>query len=225
MQSECVDISWDGLEHELRTLRAFLGRRCNDSNEADDVVQETLLRAARFRARLVDERNLRPWLLRIAASVLRDHVRRERRRPNLGDSENLLDALAGREGEPGGWECGALLAIEGQYVRRESLLDELERALSETDFEERRALAGHYGTGLCREVADPALAPQSPTRRKELLYRARQKLHRRLTTRVRCALQETGRSSCAPHAAASHVRGRVAPASNPETGASCAQRV
>lgn len=224
MQSECVEVSWDGLDQEVRTLRAFLGRRCNDANEADDVVQETLLRAARFRARLVDERNLRPWLLRIAASVLRDHLRRERRRQRVRDSETLLELLAGREGEPGGCECGPLFAIEGQYVQRESLLDELDCALAETGFEERRALAGHYGAGMCREMADPALAPHSPARRKELLYRARQKLHRRLTTRVRCVLPEGDAEPRAARRAADNDRGRVAPANNPETGARCAQR-
>ncbi len=225
MHTEHAEISWDGLDLQLRALRAYLARRCHDANEADDVVQETLLRAARFRARLSDERNLRPWILRIAATVLRDHVRRERRQQRVHGSEALLAQMIGREEEPGGWESEDLLSIEGQAVRRESLLEELELALAESEVEERRALARLYGAGLCCEAGEPVCASEPPMRRKDLLYRARRKLQRRLTSRVRCVVLGADEPLLQPRGTTHTGRGRGAPAVHPESGAARAQRV
>src|SRR5262249_2916342 len=50
---------WYGLEELRPLLRNFLRRHCRDGFELEDVVQETLLRAARYRGSLSDSRNLR----------------------------------------------------------------------------------------------------------------------------------------------------------------------
>ena len=68
---------WRGLAELEPQVRAFARRRCRDMHELDDVVQETLLRAARYRRGLTDETRLKSWTLRIAANVMRDRLDRE----------------------------------------------------------------------------------------------------------------------------------------------------
>jgi len=184
-------ISWDGLEEHTQTLRAYLARHCRDSNQADDVAQEALVRAARFRSRVQDVRHLRGWLLRIAASALRDYLRRERRRQGIEGAEELIARQEGREPEPGAWAECELLCLEGQLVERAQLMSEIDLALAEDEERDRHLLARIYGADLCRET--PAFGddeePLAPARRKERLWRARQRLHRRLSQRVRCVVR------------------------------------
>lgn len=64
---------------------------CRDPDLADDVVQETMIRAFRSLDRLQDERAIRPWLLTIAR---REHARvYERKRFDTRD----VDALSATE--------------------------------------------------------------------------------------------------------------------------------
>jgi RNA polymerase sigma-70 factor (ECF subfamily) len=49
-----------------------------DPHAAEDLTQDTFLRAWPARARLRDERALRVWLFRIAANLWRDRLRRDR---------------------------------------------------------------------------------------------------------------------------------------------------
>ena len=92
---------WRGLERLEDDLRAYLCRRCRDQSEMDDVVQETLLRAARYRRSLCDPAKLRGWAMRIAANVLRDHVRRECRMQRRELLESGWESFEGREPIPG----------------------------------------------------------------------------------------------------------------------------
>jgi RNA polymerase sigma factor (sigma-70 family) len=58
----------------------YLRRVCWRAGEADDLSQETFLRAYRAWARLTPGANVRAWLFTIATNVYRNHVRSERRR-------------------------------------------------------------------------------------------------------------------------------------------------
>lgn len=69
-------------------LRAFIRRRVSDDATADDLMQETLLKVYRSRARWPDGERLEAWLYRIARNTIIDHYRR--RRP----TEELPAALA-----------------------------------------------------------------------------------------------------------------------------------
>jgi len=229
LRTDDIEISWDGLEEHVQALRAFLARRCRDWNQADDVAQEALLRAARFRTRVLDERNLRGWILRIGSSVLRDHLRRERRQMHIEGADDLLARHEGRENEPGLQADGELLYLEGQLVERAQLMSEVDLALAEEDVRDRRMLARSYGAGLCCECADerdddcePEPLPQ--VRRKERLFRARQRLYKRLSARVRCVVRCGDEFAPARLAATCTGGGTLAlvPA-EPEPGARCAQ--
>jgi hypothetical protein len=92
---------WRGLEELRPALRTYLKRRCRDLFELEDVVQETLLRAARYRTSLDDSRRLRGWTLRIAINVMRDRLRREARRSRLELGDERLEEIESREPVPG----------------------------------------------------------------------------------------------------------------------------
>jgi RNA polymerase sigma-70 factor (ECF subfamily) len=226
LHSDYAEISWDGLEEHAPALRAYLARRCRDVNQADDVAQEALVRAARFRSRLQDVRNLRGWILRIGSSVLRDHLRRERRQQRIEGADELLTRHEGREPEPGQWGEDELLYLEGQIVERAQLMSEVDLALTEAEEQDRQVLARIYGAELCRESADEIEEqPISTVRRKERLWRARQRLYRRLSARVRCVVR------CGDEFAPARLAGTCTGGGafafvpeEPEPGARCAQR-
>jgi RNA polymerase sigma-70 factor (ECF subfamily) len=135
---------WTGLDELEALLRRHLLGRCRDDAELEDVIQETYLRAARYRPSLADEERLRPWLLSIAGNVWRDHVRRERRLPRQELDEEQLLALEAREGLPG--EDGWTFVDDGGAVwDREEALLELGRARSRMRPEELDVLDTYYG--------------------------------------------------------------------------------
>jgi len=101
MELETVAEPWSGLAEMRPVVQAFLFRRCRDESEAEDIVQDTLIRASRYRGSLSEAKCLRPWLMRIALNVLRDHVKRERRLPRVEADHEILDRLEGREDVPG----------------------------------------------------------------------------------------------------------------------------
>jgi RNA polymerase sigma-70 factor (ECF subfamily) len=54
---------------------------------AEDLAQETMLRAWRHRRKLRDERSARVWLLRITSNLWTDHLRRAKFQPRLLEAE------------------------------------------------------------------------------------------------------------------------------------------
>jgi RNA polymerase sigma factor (sigma-70 family) len=73
-------------------------RMLNHRQDAEDVVQETFLRALGAIVRFDTARPMRPWLLEIAANRCRSALTRRARRPAIGLSETaeeLADSRAG----------------------------------------------------------------------------------------------------------------------------------
>ena len=66
------------LEEWAPRVYRFALRLCNDPHAAEDLTQETFLRAWRQRARLRDPRAGGAWLFRITANLWRDRLRRRR---------------------------------------------------------------------------------------------------------------------------------------------------
>ncbi len=62
-------------------IRRYTGGLLRDSDLAEDLTQETFVRAFRHCAQLRPEPQLRAWLYRIAGNACRDALRRARRRP------------------------------------------------------------------------------------------------------------------------------------------------
>lgn len=66
------------LEEWAPRVYRFALRLCNDPHIAEDLAQETFLRAWRHRGRLREEGALQVWLFRITANLWRDQLRRRR---------------------------------------------------------------------------------------------------------------------------------------------------
>ena len=68
--------------HYAKALLGYVEQFCPDRASADDIVQETFIRAWRHLPQLsVDDRPVRPWLFRVARNLLIDANRAERARP------------------------------------------------------------------------------------------------------------------------------------------------
>jgi RNA polymerase sigma-70 factor (ECF subfamily) len=86
--------SFDAFEEHLGTVYRYALRLTGKTETAEDLAQETLLRAWRNRAKLRDERVARVWLLRIATNLWTDELRRGKFRPRILETEPLCNRPA-----------------------------------------------------------------------------------------------------------------------------------
>lgn len=175
---------WVGLDRERAVVRSYLLRRCKDESDAEDLTQETLVRAARYRHALTDGGRLRGWLLSIAGNVFRDHLRRRERGVVLTFDDELLDQLEDEEAAPGA-VCEELVhwELEGAQIERDDLLAMLRCAVADLAEQDRLVLARYYGDGdTTTQIA--AGAGLSASGVKIRLFRTRQRLLRQVRERV-----------------------------------------
>ncbi len=184
MEVESALGTWAGLAELRPVLQRFLARRCRDESEAEDVVQEALLRASRYRKSLSHPERLRPWVMRIALNVLRDHVRRERRLPRIDVDPDLFERIEGREGVPGEPREDLQVHLEGAVVEKPRALVHLSDAKGELRTPDRTVLDSYYEAGRsCFETAQVCEIP--PNLVKVRLFRARKRLQLVLRSRLR----------------------------------------
>lgn len=171
-----VPLTWSQFEVHRNSLEKFLTRRCRDSHEVEDVVQESFLRAAASRRGLRDQERLRGWLLRIASNVLADRARSEGRRRRMLETmvaetpPDARHAPAPEEGldTPEWW-------IEGRPFSWPCLSAAMVRGLEGLRASDRRVLLEHYVRGLsCRRSAEREGTTADAL--KVRLFRARQRL-------------------------------------------------
>jgi RNA polymerase sigma-70 factor, ECF subfamily len=85
-RSDLLDDADDAIRqlysHHAKALHGYVRRFCQDGASADDIVQETFIRAWRHLPQLrADGRPIRPWLFRVARNLLTDADRAARSRP------------------------------------------------------------------------------------------------------------------------------------------------
>jgi len=171
--------AWSGLEELREALRAFLARHCPDENDLDDVIQETFVRAARYRAGQGEVRRLKPWTMRIALNVLSDWRRRGRRLHTLSLEAEELDRCAAA-GEP---EEEPLHALGRWRLDGECARELLASSLSELRDGDRVLLDAFYAPGgSAGGVALHCGIPRHLV--KVRLFRARRRLVRALRRKV-----------------------------------------
>jgi RNA polymerase sigma-70 factor (ECF subfamily) len=145
-------------------------RMMSHRQDAEDVVQDTFLRALRAIGGFDAARPLRPWLLQIAANRCRTALARRARRPLLASSEPVVDRADPRAG----------------LADPDDLAGELERVLQRLRPEYRLVFVLFHEQNLSyEEIAQTARRPVGTI--KTWLHRARAQLAEELSSRgVRC---------------------------------------
>jgi RNA polymerase sigma-70 factor, ECF subfamily len=161
------------VERHGRSLFRLAFRMTGNEQDAEDVVQETFLRAYRQIARFDERSSFGTWLYRIAANCSLDTIRSRKRR-----SEQLAP-----EGEPRGEEIVASLPCGSPGPEREALSSEVRgrvaEAMEELSATERTAFVLRHFEGLSIEELSRVLECH-PGAAKHSVFRAVQKLRRAL---------------------------------------------
>src|SRR6516165_10822469 len=124
------------IEDELERYRADLTRYCTrilgSRPEAEDAVQETLVRAWRAQEQLEGRSALRPWMYRIASNVCMTMLKGRARRAVPVDPETLGDTAqlyAGGDADPAeravtreGFRLALLAGVERLPPRQRAVL-------------------------------------------------------------------------------------------------------
>jgi RNA polymerase sigma-70 factor (ECF subfamily) len=106
-----MSISAQTFNEHKRVLWGMCYRMTGSATDADDIVQDTFVKALE-RPPADMEAPIRPWLVKVAMNLSRDHLRRRRRREYLGpwlpspvltdgDDESPLDHPGSTEDSPG----------------------------------------------------------------------------------------------------------------------------
>jgi len=167
----CVVEAWEKHEQELK---GFLVNQLQDSQQADDLLQETFIKAIAEGSRFCELDNARAWLFRVTRNQLIDHYRRRKVTVEVPDH---LPAIA-PDDEPVAnlAQClpraiGELSAADGEAIQ----LCDLD-GMSQQDF------ADHLGISL----------PGAKSR----LQRARRRLKQHLSEACQVRYDEAGNVCC-----------------------------
>jgi RNA polymerase sigma-70 factor (ECF subfamily) len=167
------------VERHSRNLFRLAYRMTGHQEDAEDVVQETFLRAYRQLAKFDDRASFGTWLYRIAANCSLDLIRARKRRSENQESPE--------EGTPDPMQ---LLADGGPTPERLALSGEVERrvagALDDLSEMERAAFVLRHYEGMCIDDISRTLGVQ-PNAAKHSVFRAVQKLRRALEPLVSTA--------------------------------------
>jgi len=160
------------VERHSRSLFRLAFRMTGNETDAEDVVQETFLRAYRQLAKFDARASFGTWLYRIAANYALDLVRSRNRR---GEHRPSVDEEAGDPllSLPSAEPAPDRLALSGEVRRR------LAVAMEDLSASERTAFVLRHFEGMCIEEVSRALGCQ-PGAAKHSVFRAVQKLRRAL---------------------------------------------
>lgn len=148
------------VERHQGAIYGFLRARLLHSADAEDLTQETFIRAYLARARFDSSSMLRPWLIGIARNLLREHCRRKRRRKEVAWTELCLELEETAE------------APEAQY---DEALTQLPRCLEALGPSAREAIDLRYTSKLrLAEIGERLKRSEGAV--KLLMFRARQAL-------------------------------------------------
>ncbi len=157
-------------------MLAFLKRRCRDEHQAEDLAQETLLRAARHAGYFDRVHRPTSWVLQIAANVHLDHARKESWQHLTPPDHAAFLLIPGTEAVPGDLAELDLYRVDGREVDGEDLTAAV-RAVWGTLLErDRVVLSSFYGEGGGTAAASTACTISRPLV-KVRLFRARRRLH------------------------------------------------
>lgn len=144
-----------------RAIYGYLCARVIPASEADDLTQEVFLRFYQSRARFDTSSLIRPWLLGIARNLLREHLRKLKRRKEVAWTELCL-------------ELEELLSHKIAFDH-EDALQHLPACLSELGQSAQQAIQWRYSAQLpLQEIGERLKRSEGAV--KLLMFRARQAL-------------------------------------------------
>ncbi len=146
----------------VRPLHAFIWRSVLNDAVAEDLTQETFLRAFRYLASYDPKRPWRSWCFRIAVRVTYDHLKR--RIPEIPYDDLSIEPECSRDDD----------------MDHHATADAVRRAVATLDARYRTVLIAYYVEGLTYEEMSIALGLPLNTVRTHL-YRAKAKLRELLT--------------------------------------------
>jgi RNA polymerase sigma-70 factor (ECF subfamily) len=167
------------VERHSRSLFRLAFRMTGNEQDAEDVVQESLLRAYRQLGKFDERASFGTWLYRIAANCSLDLVRaRKRRSEHLAPQDPDMDdpMLSLPSGDP----------TPERYALSSEVRERVAGAMSELSATERTAFVLRHFEGMCIEDVSRVLDCQ-PGAAKHSVFRAVQKLRRALEPLVGAA--------------------------------------
>jgi RNA polymerase sigma-70 factor, ECF subfamily len=168
------------VERHSRALFRLAFRMTGNQQDAEDVVQESFLRAYKQLGKFDERASFGTWLYRIAANCSLDLVRSRKRRSEhvapAGDevAEDIVLQLPGHDPTP------ERMALSGEV--RERVFE----AMQELSANERTAFVLRHFEGMCIDEVSRVLECQ-PGAAKHSVFRAVQKLRRSLEPLVSAA--------------------------------------
>ena len=187
-------------EYEL-PIRRYVGSLVRDTGEAEDITQETFIRAYRKLSSLRDQKSLSSWLYRIATNLCYDRFRQNASRPQIKeDGEGLMDEEV-------------FTVIDQDSPRLDSVFEQKEMSacvqsyLEELPDDYRAVIMLHDLEGLTNpEIAE--MLGCSLATAKIRLHRARQKLGSTLSQACQFFVDERGVTVCKPKSSDSDQKRR-----------------
>ena len=169
------------VERHSRNLFRLAYRMTGHQQDAEDVVQETFLRAYRQLPHFDERASFGTWLYRIAANYSLDLIRARKRRSELHEAAPEEGAPDPIQSLPDQAPTPDRLAMSGQVK------DKVAAALDELSEMERTAFVLRHYEGMCIEDISRTLGVQ-PNAAKHSIFRAVQKLRRALDPLVSAAV-------------------------------------
>jgi RNA polymerase sigma-70 factor, ECF subfamily len=164
------------VERHSRSLFRLAFRMTGNQQDAEDVVQESFLRAFKQLAKFDERASFGTWLYRIAANCSLDLVRSRKRR-----SEHLAPAVdsSGAEVEDVVASLPADVPTPERMAMSSEVRERVSEAMRELSPTERTAFVLRHFEGMCMEEVSQVLQCQ-PGAAKHSVFRAVQKLRRAL---------------------------------------------
>ncbi len=148
------------IDRHQSAIYGYLRARLLEPADAEDLSQEVFLRCYRARGRFDSAEMVRPWLVGIARNVLREHVRKAKRRKEIAWTELCL-------------ELDAMISSEDPHY--DQALQHLPGCLDSLGQTARAALAMRYESNLkLADIGDRLRRSEGAA--KLLVHRARQAL-------------------------------------------------
>ena len=168
-------------DRHRRVIYGFLRSRLLDPTDAEDMCQEVFTRCLQANGHFTDAHQVRPWLVGIARNVLREYVRRLRRRKEVGWTLLCLEADAPHEnGQP-----------------YDDVVEFLPGCMEALGSNARDALEMHY-RGQMRLAAIGERLRRSEGAIKLLMFRARQALKNCINRKTECPVERSNGAGAAP---------------------------